>query len=815
LSIVEEVFVGREEEIEQFFEFLKKKDCPAFVVVGEPGIGKSSFLKEVADRLRSDDKFIVGFYEVPFSGGVANPFVGVLEELVDDLTARSKEQVRSVLKRIAEAGWKVAIKKGDRIARAFVKDLVTKLVGKHVAEELEALKKELDETPTIYSLADEFVREHRIEFIYDFREFFEELVREFPDREFVLLIDQFERAPMPSCDVFLDFVKGKHENVHVAVALKVEEKGYERFNYVKPHLERIGAEIVELPPLSVEEIGEWMRHLGKDFSYPELKKIERLSAGFPFAISEWLGTSKECDLSALEARRGKYCGFVESRVNTLGDRECRLVLRRLSVLLQPLPVEDYERLSGIEKESCGLFLNELVDKRILDKYAETFWFRHELIRFCVEQDLTEPEKRRYHEAVALFFQQKYDDAMKANEKVDFNVGLGCAYHLHFAGKHNESFKHNLQFASFCFNTGSLDVAEDCYLRTMEDAEALGDEGSKMAAKGNLANVYYIWGRMDEAFKTHSQLLEYFRKKDDKTDEAVALYQLAVIKQDRGNYKRAVELYHQSLNINKKLGNQEGIAESLNQLALIHFLKSEYGEAEKLFKQSLEILKTFGKQSSIAVSLYNLANIEQVRGNYGDAEKLYKKSLEIYQRLRNLRGMAESLHQLANIERVRGDYEKAIELYRQSLNITKRLGDQDGIAGNLHDLAIIHMRKGEYNEAEKLYEQSFDIRRKLGDQFGLARVLNDSVTIHLRRGDYEKAFELLKQCLNIFATLGDQRGIAASYGHLGLLHESLNKPTIAADYYLKALNIFQKIGDKLNATLAKADYERVTKQKIVT
>jgi len=39
---MKEVFVGRKEEIGQFFEFLKRKDCPAFVVIGEPGIGKSS-----------------------------------------------------------------------------------------------------------------------------------------------------------------------------------------------------------------------------------------------------------------------------------------------------------------------------------------------------------------------------------------------------------------------------------------------------------------------------------------------------------------------------------------------------------------------------------------------------------------------------------------------------------------------------------------------------------------------------------------------------------------------------------------------------
>jgi len=283
-----------------------------------------------------------------------------------------------------------------------------------------------------------------------------------------------------------------------------------------------------------------MRRLGKDFSYPELKKIQKLSGGFPFTISKWLEASPKCDLHVLEAVRGRYCKFVWWRINCLKD-ECRLMLRKLSVLLQPLPVEDYEKLAGIETGRCGLFLKELVENLIFKRYNDTFWFGHELIRFCIKQVLTKPEREKYHEAAAQLFQYKYEEALKAKKKVDFDVRLGCAYHWHFAGKHEESLQHNVQFADFCFDTGSLDVAEDCYLRAIEDAEALGNKDLKMAAKGNLANVYYVWGRIDEAFKVHGEVLEYYRKKGDKPNEAVALHQLAMIHEVRGDYDEAERL----------------------------------------------------------------------------------------------------------------------------------------------------------------------------------------------------------------------------------------------------------------------------------
>lgn len=687
LSKSGEVFVGRKKEIDGFFEFLKKKDCPAFVVIGEPGIGKSSFLKEMADRLKGDERFVVGFYEVPFSGGIANPFVGALEELMDDLAVRGKEQVKSILKRVAEAGKKVALQKGDRFARAFVKDLVTKLVGKHVEEELEKLKEELDRTSTAFSLADEFVREHRSEFIYDFQEIFEELVKQFSDKEFVLLIDQFERTPMPSCDVLLDFARSRHENVHVAVALKVEEKGSERFQYVRPHLEQMSAKFVELSPLSIEEIGEWMRWLRKDFSYPELRKIKELSAGFPFAISEWLKPPIEGDLSKFEAVKGKYCEFVKWRVDGLKNGS-KLMLFKLCVLRQPLSMEDYGKLAEIGTESCSLSSRELKDKWIFNKHGDTFWFRHELIRFCVEQDLIESERKKYHSNAAKFFEAQYDSAVNASRKAEFHVGLGCAYHFHCAGEYGKSLEHNSQLAEFCYDTGSLDIAEECCLREMEAAQRMKDERHEMAAKGNLATIYRIWGRIDDAYKTNQELLKHFRDKEDFPNQAVALHQLAIIEQDRKNYDKAIELCDQSLEIKRKLGNESGISKSLHELARIEQARGNYKKATELYNQSKDIDTKLGDQLGISRSLHNLAAIEQAIGNYDKAAELYNQSLKIFTELGDKRGIASSFAQLGLLSESKNQLNLARECFEIALQIFRQIGDKPHTSQARKDLQRI-------------------------------------------------------------------------------------------------------------------------------
>jgi AAA+ ATPase superfamily predicted ATPase len=75
----ENVFVGRQQEIHDFLELLNSDNSVSFVLIGEPGIGKSSFLNALVEQLRNSEKFFVGYYPVLFSADIGNPFVGVLE----------------------------------------------------------------------------------------------------------------------------------------------------------------------------------------------------------------------------------------------------------------------------------------------------------------------------------------------------------------------------------------------------------------------------------------------------------------------------------------------------------------------------------------------------------------------------------------------------------------------------------------------------------------------------------------------------------------------------------------------------------------
>ncbi|MCW4017904.1 MAG: tetratricopeptide repeat protein [Candidatus Bathyarchaeota archaeon] len=846
-----DIFVGRKDEINQFFQFLEKNENSAFVVVGEPGIGKTCFLKKMVNDLKSNDKYIVGYHEVLFSADAPNPFVGVLQNLIDDLSFRDETKTKTILKRVTGACRSIVINKRDKIAGALIKDAITKLAGEHITKELQEFKKELDKTETIFTISNDFVSRYANEFINGFIDVLNDLHNAFPDKEFILLIDQFERAPLPAYNIFLDFVRICMEKTKLLIALKVEEHSFDKFDHIKPQLEGLKATSTNLKPLTVNDIKEWMIQVGKDFSDTELREIEKLSAGFPFAISEWTRSSEHLELEELKKVRGRFCEFIKWRMKNLRD-ECNIVARKLSVLINPLSIEDYEKVMDLQSEEFGLFVEKLVDKWILARYGDTYWFRHELIRFCLERSLTQTEKKSYNLNAARLFQDKYNEMLKTKQKVDTSTGWGCAHYWHKSGKHKESLGHNLRFGHFCISTGLLDLAEKAYSYALEDAKAIDDTNAIMTAKGNMAAVYRQWGRFDEALATYYELFEYSRKTGDKQMESVALHQIGVVKQELGNYDEAEKRFQESLDLAQITGDVSGMASTLHHLGIMEHLKGNIDKALSIYQQSLDASKQIeGKldnQLAIARTLHQIGRIQEERGNYHDALKLYEESIEIKQRVGDKRGTAGTLHQLGVIEHRLGNYKEALDLYFKSLKIRQEIGDKIGIADSLGQIGMIEQDRGNYEKAmEKylesleiaqkfndqtrvakalhqmgnvklaqldlikaveFYQKSLEIENKLGNQSGIAKTLHQIGMIKKRQGKYKEAFELYNKSIEMHQRIGDKSGIAASLHQIGKLYESMNLWEFAADYYKKAIEIFREIGETHNFIVAMKNYTKV-------
>ncbi|KAF5434079.1 putative ATPase, AAA+ ATPase superfamily [Candidatus Methanophagaceae archaeon] len=469
-------FVGREKELNDFDNFLTAKEEGVFIVIGEIGIGKTLLMKELSNRVKPKEDVIIGFYKLPGVVATHTPFVEVLADLLSRIEERDKSEGTTTFKHIDDAIEEVLKRRKSGFVKALLKDVSKDLKLDATLKFLGLIWKET-KTVSAIELAEETIAQHKQEFTDFYLDLLGALVQK-TNKKIVLMIDQFERATKSSIDLFLSVVRGLPKGVYVIASFKIgaEARHYEE---IESELGYEGCKIAELNGLSEDEIGEWIRReRGVEFLKPELRKIRRESGGFPVVLNEWISQSEDLNLDELKGGKKKSLfNFYEKRLDKVEDNT-QVFARKLSVLLQPLTLEGYTRLvkeDEFTKEECDNHIRRLIRAQIFSGDKER-WFKHELMQEYVrDENLGDELRKIYHEYAAIFFEERYKIAIEKREKVDFVIGLGCAYHFHHAGLHKQSYSHNVALAIFSFDTGSLDTAETCYLRAIEDAKELGDE----------------------------------------------------------------------------------------------------------------------------------------------------------------------------------------------------------------------------------------------------------------------------------------------------------------------------------------------------
>ena len=522
----------------------------------------------------------------------------------------------------------------------------------------------------------------------------------------------------------------------------------------------------------------------------DLKRIRGISAGFPFVISEWLRHSDELNIEELEQARKEYCIFIEWCFERL-SKSCILFLRKISTLTQSLSVDDYERLTGERTGECSLTLEKLEKEWILDRQEDTFWFRHDLIKPCIESRLSNSERIKYNSEAAELFESN----LKANQvslKSRLPLLLKCAYHFHMCHLYEKSLDYNYEAADFSRNIGALDVAENCYLRIIDAATQLNKEKYVTHAKFSLAEIYEIWGRLDDARSLNMEILKTCIENHNKLAEARALRNIAMIEQDQGNISEARKLYNESLENYQELGEKQGIAQTLNNIAMIEYSQDNVVEAKRLYNESLRINQELGNKKGLAQILHNLAMIEFCQDNVDDAKRLYNESLRIKQNLDNSQGIAITLHQLARIEHIRGDIVEAKRLYNESLKIAQEMSDKKGISITLHNLAMIEFEQRNFEEAKKLFTESLKIKQYLGNKKEIAITTHKLARIeHIQRHMVE-AQRLYNESLRIYRELEDKEEIGVSLGILGVFSIDNEETKIAFKCFAEAAYILHQI-----------------------
>jgi tetratricopeptide (TPR) repeat protein len=352
-----------------------------------------------------------------------------------------------------------------------------------------------------------------------------------------------------------------------------------------------------------------------------------------------------------------------------------------------------------------------------------------------------------------------------------------------------------QLGNVAYHRGNLDEAERLYNRTLEIMERQEDQGGMATSFHQLGMIAQDRGDLEQAEGLYNRSLEIAEELDDQPGIATSLHQLGNLARGRGDMEGAESLYRRSLEISERLGDQPGIAASQGQLGILAQRRGDLEEAERLYRRSLEIAEQLGDQPGIATSQGQLGTLAQGRGNLEEAEGLYRNALEIRERLGDLSGIATSYRQLGTLAHDRGDLEGAKNLYGRALEIMERMGDRSGIAGSYHQLGVLAQRSGDLEGAKDLYRGALEIAEQLEDQSGIATSYHQLGVLAQANGDLDEAEGHYRRSLEILERLGERGGIGASYHQLGMLFQRRGDFDEAESYYRRSLEIAEALEDR--------------------
>lgn len=314
-------------------------------------------------------------------------------------------------------------------------------------------------------------------------------------------------------------------------------------------------------------------------------------------------------------------------------------------------------------------------------------------------------------------------------------------------------KYVMNVASLFHGVGHLSESFDLYRCASDVLTVTNSTYTCPGSLNNQANILRAWGRLDEAMELYKEVESFCRKIGLQAGLPIALGNQADIFQIWGKLDEAMELYVEQERICRELGLEEDLLHSLNNQALIKQSWGKLDEAMGLLKEVERTSYERGYRDILAASLDNQANILQSLGKLDEAMELYLEEERICREL----GLKEALHRSLNNQAVVlchwGKLDEAMELYKEMERICREVGLQSSLQLSLGSQASILRTWGKLDEAMELYKEKVQICRELDRPAELLRSLAGQAEITALMGNEEETLALSEEIGQIALQLG--------------------------------------------------------------
>lgn len=237
----------------------------------------------------------------------------------------------------------------------------------------------------------------------------------------------------------------------------------------------------------------------------------------------------------------------------------------------------------------------------------------------------------------------------------------------------------LQQVDAYFEENKSEEAEGLMCRSLEQAEAEGDEGAQLQLLNELVGYYREVSRREEVIRTADRAIALAKRMglEDTIPYATTLLNAATGYRSCGKLQEAMEYYRQVQEIYDRLLEPDDmyVAGLKNNMSLLYQEMGEFAAAKEKQLEALGIVEKRNAVYEAAVTCANLAGTCMQLGEREEAHGYALKSVRLFQA-----GNVEDSHYAAALATLGAyhysgrEFEKALQYYRQAMeNVERNLG----------------------------------------------------------------------------------------------------------------------------------------------
>ncbi|MCP3804231.1 tetratricopeptide repeat protein [Allokutzneria sp. A3M-2-11 16] len=234
--------------------------------------------------------------------------------------------------------------------------------------------------------------------------------------------------------------------------------------------------------------------------------------------------------------------------------------------------------------------------------------------------------------------------------------------------------------------GQLALYQDRYPEAIEQFQrsrglfdSVGDEHGAAIAVSGLAAVDRVLGRTEEALRNCTAALRMFVNAGDRHGEAYARNVLGVIHLRAGRHAAALGEFSSALRLSRALADRHREAHVLHELGMLHFTLGRTSAAVAETERALGIFEAIGDTQGEVYARQQLGGMHARLGDEPRAAALLRTALEGHRRIGDRRGEASTAQSLGELHQAAGRIDPARTHLALARQLWRELGAEEQAA----------------------------------------------------------------------------------------------------------------------------------------